>query len=151
MWRLSWWSDVSGGSRGVQKVWTPQPKLAEQKVVGKVRFCCKSTKYVPKISYFVLKSSKNRFPQTPGSPEPNACGGRKLRPRTPSAKISGSAPGCLSWFCCVNVLKDTNLFSCEWRMCYASSICVKEEQFVWIVIFVQVSHGCSIFELKICS
>jgi len=42
----------------------PEPilKLAEQKVIRKarfkVRFFCKTTKYVSKMSYFTLKSSK---------------------------------------------------------------------------------------------
>jgi len=61
---------------------SPLLKLAEQKVVRKVRFCCKATKYVPKVSYFALKSSKivSFF-------RPRASGGRWLRPRTPLQKF----------------------------------------------------------------
>jgi len=36
----------------------PLLNLAEQKVVRKVRFCSKATKYVPKMSYFAVNSSK---------------------------------------------------------------------------------------------
>jgi len=70
-------------------------KLAEQKVVRKVRFngrfCCKATKYVSKKSYFALKSSKivsflGLCQQIPG---PSAAGGSAPGP---SAKISKCAP-----------------------------------------------------------
>jgi len=66
------------GSRGPD----PLRKLAEQAVVRKVRFCCKATiKYVPKMSYFALKSSKivsfcGLRPQSAGLPAPIASSGR---------------------------------------------------------------------------
>jgi len=72
----------SGG--GFQRVRTPLClNLQSKKLFEKCVFVCKTTKYVPKISYFALKSSKI----VSWAPRPPAAGG------STTAKISGSALG----------------------------------------------------------